>query len=136
ARRGGGRLRRHRLGTSSPDAVQPAHRRGGRVPRPRGQGGHAMSSHALDPVAGSIRLVASTPSGALDDCYHGGAFFEAIGEEFETLERRHDIVPADVLDAWFPPAPAVLEALREHLDWLVRTSPPTHRTGLPPAIPR
>jgi histidinol-phosphate/aromatic aminotransferase/cobyric acid decarboxylase-like protein len=34
------------------------------------------------------------------------------------------------LDAWFPPAPTVLEALREHLPWLLRTSPPTGCEGL------
>jgi GNAT superfamily N-acetyltransferase len=48
-------------------------------------------------------------------CFHGGAFFEAIGTEFETLERRDSIVNADVLDAWFPPSPAALNALHEHL---------------------
>src|SRR5262245_14586102 len=40
-------------------------------------------------------------------CFHGGAFFETIGERFEALERRHDIINADVLDAWFPPSPRV-----------------------------
>jgi len=63
-------------------------------------------------------------------CYHGGAFFKAIGERFDTLERRYRVIPADVLDAWFPPAPAVLRTLRAHLDWIVRTSPPTHGEGL------
>jgi histidinol-phosphate/aromatic aminotransferase/cobyric acid decarboxylase-like protein len=63
-------------------------------------------------------------------CYHGGAFFEAIGDAFDDLERRHDIINADVLDAWFPPAPGVLQALDAHLDWLARTSPPTNCEGL------
>ena len=63
-------------------------------------------------------------------CYHGGAFFEAIGADFRTLERRHAVINADVLDAWFPPAPGVLIALGEHLDWALRTSPPTHCEGL------
>lgn len=70
----------------------------------------------------------------IDTCYHGGAFFEAIGEGFRTLDRRHRVIPADVLDAWFPPAPAVLDTLREHLDWIVRTSPPTNGEGLVRAI--
>lgn len=69
-----------------------------------------------------------------DTCYHGGAFFEAIGDDFATLERRQRIIPADVLDAWFPPAPAVLKALRAHLDWIVRTSPPTNGDGLVRAL--
>lgn len=67
-------------------------------------------------------------------CYHGGAFFESIGTGFDTLERRHEIINADVLDAWFPPAPSVLEALHNHLDWIVRTSPPTQCEGLVNAI--
>jgi histidinol-phosphate/aromatic aminotransferase/cobyric acid decarboxylase-like protein len=63
-------------------------------------------------------------------CYHGGAFFEAIGETFDDLDRRHAVIAADVLDAWYPPAPAVLDALREHTEWLARTSPPTQANGL------
>jgi len=67
-------------------------------------------------------------------CFHGGAFFHAIGEDFAALERRRDVVNADVLDAWFPPAPGVLAALHEHLPWLLRTSPPTACSGLIDAI--
>jgi histidinol-phosphate/aromatic aminotransferase/cobyric acid decarboxylase-like protein/GNAT superfamily N-acetyltransferase len=63
-------------------------------------------------------------------CFHGGAFFSAIGERFGSLERSRTIINADVLDAWFPPAPGVLESLREHLPWLLRTSPPTGCEGL------
>ncbi|MCA9244136.1 MAG: histidinol-phosphate aminotransferase family protein [Phycisphaerales bacterium] len=63
-------------------------------------------------------------------CYHGGAFFEQIGEEFDDLNRRHDIINADVLDAWFPPAPRVMDAVTEHLPWIARTSPPTRCAGL------
>jgi histidinol-phosphate/aromatic aminotransferase/cobyric acid decarboxylase-like protein len=65
-----------------------------------------------------------------DNCFHGGAFFQAIGEKFDHIERSRAIINADVLDAWFPPAPEVLEALTEHLPWLLRTSPPTHCSGL------
>lgn len=32
--------------------------------------------------------------------FHGGASFDAIGSDFADLSRRHDIVDADVLDAW------------------------------------
>jgi histidinol-phosphate/aromatic aminotransferase/cobyric acid decarboxylase-like protein len=67
-------------------------------------------------------------------CFHGGAFFEAIGARFDALERRNQIVNADVLDAWFPPSPKVLDAMREHLPWLMSTSPPTHSEGLRAAI--
>lgn len=64
------------------------------------------------------------------ECYHGGAFFEAIGNTFETLDQRNTIINADVLDAWFPPCPEALKALHEHLGWLARTSPPNHAEGL------
>ena len=63
-------------------------------------------------------------------CFHGGAFFTAIGEEFDALDRNRHIINADVLDAWFPPAPGVIAALQEHLPWLLRTSPPTGCEGL------
>jgi histidinol-phosphate/aromatic aminotransferase/cobyric acid decarboxylase-like protein/GNAT superfamily N-acetyltransferase len=63
-------------------------------------------------------------------CFHGGAFFDAIGTTFESLERNETIINADVLDAWFPPAPGVLSALQQHLPWLLRTSPPADCEGL------
>lgn len=63
-------------------------------------------------------------------CFHGGAFFERVGERFDRLNTRHDVINADVLDAWFDPSPRVLSALREHLPWLLKTSPPTACSGL------
>lgn len=63
-------------------------------------------------------------------CFHGGVFFKAIGEQFDRLHERHRVINADVLDAWFPPSPRVLQALREHLPWLLQTSPPTYSEGL------
>jgi len=69
-------------------------------------------------------------------CFHGGAFFEAIGPEFDTLERRDEIINADVLDAWFPPSPKVIDAVQEHLPWLMRTSPPTGCEGMVRTIAR
>jgi histidinol-phosphate/aromatic aminotransferase/cobyric acid decarboxylase-like protein len=67
-------------------------------------------------------------------CFHGRAFFEAIGNGFDTLDRREVIVNADVLDAWFEPSPRVTTALQEHLSWLVRTSPPAQCEGLCEAV--
>lgn len=67
-------------------------------------------------------------------CFHGGAFFDAIGDRFTDLSRRHQIINADVLDAWFPPSPRGLAELRQHLPWLVRTSPPAACSGLLGAI--
>jgi len=69
-------------------------------------------------------------------CYHGGAFFDAIGPEFDHLARRHRVIAADVLDAWFPPSPKVIAALTEDLPWLLRTSPPTQCEGLARVIAR
>jgi len=63
-------------------------------------------------------------------CFHGGAFFGAIGETLDRLERRRDVINADVLDAWFPPSPRVLRAIVEHLPWLLQTSPPTGCQGM------
>lgn len=76
------------------------------------------------------------PTTAAPACYHGGAFFDAIGVGFEKLGRRHEIINADVLDAWFPPAPAVVQELQDHLDWALRTSPPTQCEGLLAEIAR
>ena len=69
-------------------------------------------------------------------CFHGGAFFKAIGEEFDDLDRRHGIINADVLDAWFPPSPKVIRALQKNLSWLLHTSPPTGCEGLIKTIAR
>lgn len=62
--------------------------------------------------------------------FHGGASFAAIGADFQDLDRRRLIVDADVLDAWYEPAPGVLATLQQHLPWLLKTSPPTHSDGL------
>ena len=67
-------------------------------------------------------------------CFHGGGFFDDVGDGFQTLSRRQEIINADVLDAWFSAAPGVISTLSEHLDWLVRTSPPTGCQGLVAAI--
>lgn len=69
-------------------------------------------------------------------CYHGGAFFEAIGEEFKDLSKNEMIINADVLDAWFPPSPRVQEILQAYLPWIMRTSPPTQCEGLVNVIAR
>lgn len=69
-------------------------------------------------------------------CYHGGKFFEAVGDEFQTLERLDSIIAADVLDAWFPPSPKAVTALGKNLPLLLRTSPPTGCEGLVRTIAR
>ncbi|MEV4110190.1 aminotransferase class I/II-fold pyridoxal phosphate-dependent enzyme [Nonomuraea sp. NPDC049695] len=69
-------------------------------------------------------------NGGADGCRHGGASIGVLGRRFDTVKARGDVVPADVLDAWFPPAPAVVEALADDQGWLARTSPPAYPEGL------
>jgi histidinol-phosphate/aromatic aminotransferase/cobyric acid decarboxylase-like protein len=69
-------------------------------------------------------------------CVHGGASFRAVGEGFDQLERRQSVINADVLDAWFPPAPSAVAALQAHLPWLAQTSPPREGGGLVQTIAR
>jgi histidinol-phosphate aminotransferase len=66
--------------------------------------------------------------------FHGGKSFEAIGEDFQHLDRATQVINADVLDAWFDPSPCVLSKIRDYLPFLVRTSPPAYSGGLVTAI--
>ena len=77
-------------------------------------------------------MTVTTYANGVEDraCFHGGAFFKAIGEDCQNINRRHEIINADVLDAWFSPAPGVLSAIQDHLEWVARTSPPTNCHGL------
>jgi len=68
--------------------------------------------------------------------FHGGKSFEAIGEDFQNLDRAAHVINADVLDAWFDPSPRVLSKLQQYLPFLVRTSPPAYSSGLVAAIAR
>jgi len=77
-------------------------------------------------------MYACKPS--VPQAFHGGRFFDAIGTDFHDLSRAESVISADVLDAWFDPSPQVIERLREHLPFLMRTSPPVHGDGLISAI--
>lgn len=66
--------------------------------------------------------------------FHGGEFWSYVGADFETLSRITEIVPADVLDAWFPPAPEVVACLQDHAALFARSSPPADCAGLVRAI--
>ena len=70
------------------------------------------------------------------EAFHGGASFEAIGVSLNHLERAHQVVTADVLDAWFDPSPRVIERIQEYLPLLARSSPPVRAAGLVAAIAR
>ncbi|WP_052573266.1 histidinol-phosphate transaminase [Haloferula sp. BvORR071] len=85
-------------------------------------------------VERSIRWELQVPLRKPAACFHGGAFFDAVGSGFDSLDKSRTVINADVLDAWFPPAPGVLESLSSHLPWLLRTSPPTGCEGLIAAI--
>ncbi|MBI2410400.1 MAG: histidinol-phosphate aminotransferase family protein [Candidatus Kerfeldbacteria bacterium] len=62
--------------------------------------------------------------------YHGGAFFNAIGNDFAALEKSNEIISADVLDAWFDPSPKVISKIKKYLSFSIKTSPPTQCEGL------
>jgi histidinol-phosphate/aromatic aminotransferase/cobyric acid decarboxylase-like protein len=105
---------------------------------------HAEVAHvradfeALEPVVASIERSVEwrlhMPLRKPATCFHGGESFEAVGADFDDLGRHRDVINADVLDAWFPPAPAVMDALDRELPWLLRTSPPVDCAGLVAAI--
>ena len=80
--------------------------------------------------------VAGVPFRPEDRCFHGGALWDTIGDTFQTLERRQDVVDADVLDAWFDPAPRVVRALQQSLPFVLKTSPPTGGEGMRRVIAR
>jgi histidinol-phosphate/aromatic aminotransferase/cobyric acid decarboxylase-like protein len=100
--------------------------------------------HNLERFAGVVRRlerevvwrVAGVPFRPDDGCYHGGASFEAIGDEFGDLAQASRIISADVLDAWFDPAPTVVENVGKHLAFSLRTSPPAGCDGMRRVIAR
>lgn len=96
--------------------------------------GLEAGSWPLEAVEKQVRWSLNIPLRKPAACFHGGAFFDAIGPRFDRLHTIPNVINADVLDAWFPPAPAVLDALHTHLPWLLRTSPPTGCEGLIDAI--
>lgn len=59
-------------------------------------------------------------------CYHGGSSFEVVGLD---LQAKDQVIRADVTDAWYDPAPGVIDALQD-LPWLLKNSPPTNAEGL------
>jgi len=36
--------------------------------------------------------------------------------------KAKDVANADVLDAWFDPSPLVIEKIKQHLSWILKTS--------------
>jgi len=96
----------------------------------------ARNGQVLRMVEGGIDWQLEMPLFPLAGCYHGGAFWDAIGDEFDALERTENVINSDVLDAWFPPAPGVITAIQQNLPYLLRTSPPTGCEGMIRTIAR
>lgn len=99
-------------------------------------GGMGRYTRALQRLEPTLDWQLDVPLYPPAPCFHGGAFWCAIGDKFDRLDRAGEVINADVLDAWFPPAPGVLNALRDHLPFLVRTSPPAECAGLIQTISR
>ena len=69
-------------------------------------------------------------------CEHGGATMDLRGIDLAVLAPRAGVIDADVLDAWFEPAPGVLATVRARLPWLMRSSPPAQADLLSEAVGR
>lgn len=67
-------------------------------------------------------------------CYHGGASIKKLGDSFDNLQRSIEVINADGLDAWFPPAPRASALIQDNLPMLARISPPAVDDGLLAAI--
>lgn len=67
--------------------------------------------------------------------FHGGASIDVLGSR-PPADKRAAIISADVLDAWFPPAPGVRDVLTTDVDYLAATSPPAEAGELREAIAR
>jgi histidinol-phosphate/aromatic aminotransferase/cobyric acid decarboxylase-like protein/GNAT superfamily N-acetyltransferase len=80
-------------------------------------------------VADSTRWSLTVPFERRAGAFHGGASHAALGAR-PTLDRRAEVISADVLDAWFPPAPTVVAAIGEDIAFAAATSPPTDATEL------
>ena len=60
---------------------------------------------------------------------HGGAVYRLVHDPFDVNELR-EYVCADVLDAWFDPAPGVLAVLEDQTAWQAKSAPPAYASAL------
>ena len=70
-----------------------------------------------------------------ESCFESQARVLAAMEELtdissNSISGKDKIIAADVLDAWFSPAPEACAAVGADCGWLLRTSPPTDGAGL------
>jgi histidinol-phosphate/aromatic aminotransferase/cobyric acid decarboxylase-like protein/GNAT superfamily N-acetyltransferase len=97
------------------------------------QAGLPSFATLLARLRGDILWDLGIPFRSAAGSFHGGASHVALGT-VPTPDARARIITADVLDAWFPPAPGVIEALTDEPAFLAGASPPTHAVELQEAI--
>jgi hypothetical protein len=87
-------------------------------------------THAL---ARGVEWRLPTAMHAPPSCYHGGAFFDAVGDDFDDSAGA---MTSSTRMCWTPGSRRRRGRwqLGEHLPWLVQTSPPTDAAGLVRAI--
>ncbi len=51
------------------------------------------------------RVGLSKPTSESKTCPHGGCVYDTVGQDFSGLDALDEVIAADVLDAWYPPAP-------------------------------
>lgn len=83
--------------------------------------------HLIRRIKRSVEWSLAIPFERMPGAFHGGA---SIG----TAHASASTITADVLDAWFPPAPSVEEGLAGPVEWIARMSPPTYPDELRAAI--
>lgn len=98
--------------------------------------GATLSAMRATIGAGDIRAIAGTcvwdlPFGLASACFHGGTWL--TGKELDA-SHMHEVIreniAADVLDAWYPPSPRVLDCLGDNLEWCLKSSPAPDACGL------
>lgn len=67
--------------------------------------------------------------------FHGGGFWNRLDYNPRRVgDLGISIIPADVLDAWYPPSPKVVKTLQENLEKMIHTCPPAQPIGLMRAL--
>lgn len=87
----------------------------------------------LGRLHGRVEWTLTVPFERGPGAFHGGASHAALGA-WPSPQQLDDVIAADVLDAWFEPAPAVIRALSSDPASLAATSPTTFPTELRDAI--
>ncbi len=59
----------------------------------------------------------------MEKCFHGGKIYDLIGYDFAKLHDTKRVLSADVLDAWYDPAPEISAFIAQHINYICRASP-------------